>query len=206
MRVAALTARRTVRYAGAAVTSSRSAWPARLSRCSLGGLTAATDGRSFSRHAGDVTATAGPYPGSSYGVAVGVAIVLLAAATWFAQRQVDGRPALGPGHEDLDEALRRASLVRVLRPAAACALVTAAGLWITLGSTINRVTQNLRMNDAPGTPQSPGDLVQNLGFVGIGIGVVLLLLALLALCWSSPRLPRESAVATRHPGTARVRA
>ena len=167
----------------------------------VGALTADQDGRSFARHADDVAATGSPYPGSSYAVVVGIALVVLALATWFAWARVDARPALGPGHEDLDAAVRGASMVRVLRPAAVGSLSTAAGLWLTIGATINQVTQNLRMNDA-GAPQPPFDWVQNGGFVAIGLGVVLLLLTLAALLSVSPRLPREDAVATA--GAARV--
>ena len=61
-------------------------------------------------------------------MAVGIARrSLLALATWFAWARVDARPALGPGHEALDAAVRGASMVRVLRPAAVGSLSTAAG-------------------------------------------------------------------------------
>ena len=203
VRVANLSARRSVRHLGLK----------RLLAVGLvgtgaallvGGVSGDADGRSFSRRAGDFTASGGPYPGWTYGAAVGAAAALLAAATWFAHRQVEARPALGPGHEGLDEALRRVSFVRVLRPAAVGALVTAAGLWLTLGSTINRVTQNLRMNDAPGIPRSPGDWVQILGFGAVGVGLVMGFLTLAALVWSAPPAPMGGRAPARASGTARA--
>jgi hypothetical protein len=190
----------------------RPAWLSRLvavgiaataAALAVGALTAGTDGRSFTRRAGEITATGSPYPGSSYGVMVGIAVLVLTLATWFAWARVDARPSLGPGHEALDAAVRGASMVRVLRPAAVGSLSTAAGLWLTIGATINRVTQNLRVNDAR-TPQAPFDWVQDLGFAAIGIGVVLLLLTLAALLTGSPRFPREDA-APAH-GVAKVNA
>ncbi|GAA2167572.1 hypothetical protein [Pedococcus bigeumensis] len=158
----------------------------------IGSLTAAPDGRSFARRTTEVTAAGSPYPGSSYAVAVGIAVAVLALATWLAWARVDARPALGPGHEALDEAVRGASMVRVLRPAAVGSLSTAAGLWLTMGATVNSVTQNLRMNDA-GSPQPPFDWVQDLGFAATAIGLALLLLTLGALGVGSPRLPRQEA-------------
>ena len=166
---------------------------ATVAALAIGTLTAAGDGRSFARQSDDVTAAGSPYPGSSYAVVVGIAIAVLAAATWFAWARVDARPALGPLHEELDAAVRSVSMVRVLRPAAAGSLSTAAGLWLTMGATVNSVTQNLRMNDA-GSPQPPFDWVQDLGFTATAIGLALLLLALGALGVGSPRLPRHEAV------------
>ncbi|WP_457256552.1 hypothetical protein [Pedococcus sp. P5_B7] len=195
------------RPAGAVRTASlsrRTPRPARLTRLVavglaatatalvVGAVTAAPDGRSFERTAPGVSAFGFPYPGAPYALAVGGASLLLALATWFAWARVDARPALGPGHEALDTAVRGASMVRVLRPAAVGSLSTAAALWLTIGATINTVTQNLRMNDAQ-TPQPPFDWVQNLGFAAITVGVVLLLLTLAALLSGSPRLPREDA-------------
>jgi hypothetical protein len=166
----------------------------------VGTLTAAPDGRSFTRRTAEVAAGGSPYPGSSYAAAVGIAVGVLAAATWFAWARIDARPALGPGHEELDAAVRGASMVRVLRPAAVGALSTAAGLWLTMGATVNRVTQNLRMNDAS-SPQPPFDWVQDLGFAATAIGLAALLLTLVAFLSGSPRLPRrETAPATAIAG------
>ena len=167
----------------------------------VGAVSADREGWSFSRSAPGMTAMGFPYPGWPYAVAVGSATVLLALATWFAWARVDARPALGPGHETLDEAVRGASMVRVLRPAAVGTLSTATGLWLTMGATINSVTQNLRMNDAP-TPRPPFDWVQDLGFAATGLGFLLLLLTLGALAVGSPRLPRGEA--TPVPSTARA--
>ena len=169
----------------------------------VGTLTAAPDGRSFERTSGGVVSSGSPYPGWSYAVAVGSATLLLALATWFARARVDARPTLGPGREVLDAAVRGASTVRVLRPAAVGSLTTAAGLWLSIGTTVNRVTQTLRINDA-GAPEPPFDWVQNLGFAAIAVGLGLLVLAVAALLSGSPRLPREDTVVAGD--AARVRA
>lgn len=159
----------------------------------IGALTAAPGGRSFARTAPGVSTFGTPYPGAPYAVAVGAATLFLGLATWFAWARVEARPALGPGHEDLDAAVRGASTTRVLRPAAIGSLSTAAGLWMTMGATVNSVTQNLRMNDSR-SPQPPFDWVQNLGFTATAIGLSLLLLTLAAFVVGGPRLPRHEAI------------
>lgn len=159
-----------------------------------GVLTAGPDGRSLSRSSAEFSSTASPYPGSAYAVPVGLASLLLLAVTWWAHTRVEARPALSPGHDELDRALRRTSLVRVLRPAAAGSLLTAAGLWLTLGGAVNRVTQTLRVNDVD-APRPPGDWVQNLGFAAVTAGTLFAILSFVALCWRGPGLPRHG-----HPG------
>ncbi|SDP47272.1 hypothetical protein SAMN04489867_2576 [Pedococcus dokdonensis] len=192
------------------LTSRRTPRPARLSRLVVvglsatalallvGTLTAAPDGRSFDRTAPGFAAMGFPYPGAPYAVTVGIASVVLALATWFGWSRVDARPSLGPGHAELDAAIRGASMVRVLRPAAVGSLTTAAALWLSMGATIGTVTQNLRMNVAS-APQPPFDWVQNLGFAAVGAGVALLLLTLAALLSGSPRLPRQDPAPVRDP-------
>ena len=162
----------------------------------VGTLTAGPDGRSVTRSAGEASSTASPYPGATYAVPVGIALVVLAAAAWWAVRRVEARPALPGGSPELDRAVRQESQVRVLRPAATGALLTAAGLWLTLGPAVNRVTQNLRMASED-APRSPGDWVQWLGFAGAGLGVLLALAAGVALFWVGPGLPRPARPA--HP-------
>lgn len=161
----------------------------------LGGLTADREGWSFSRSAPGSSTFGFPYPGWPYAVAVGAATLLLALATWFAWARVDARPALGPGREALDEAVRGASMARVLRPAAVGTLSTATGLWLTIGATINSVTQNLRMNTAL-APRPPFDWVQDLGLAAMAVALVLLVLTLVALVSGSQRLPREDVAST----------
>lgn len=165
-----------------------------------GTLTAEPDGRSFGRKFGDFASTGSPYPGLTYAVPVGVATALLAAATWWALRRADARPALGGELSELDRAVRAAAEVRILRPAAAGALFTAAGLWLTLGSTVTRVTQNLRAN-VTAAPHAPGDWVQDAGLVGTGVGMLLALAAVVALFWSAPALPRLAQQRTGAPSS-----
>ena len=167
----------------------------------VGVLTAGPDGRSVTRSAGDASSTASPYPGSAYAVPVAIALAVLALAAWWAVRRVETRPALPGGSPELDRSVRQESQVRVLRPAATGALLTAAGLWLTLGPAVNRVTQNLRIA-SEAAPRSPGDWVQWLGFAGAGLGVLLALAAGVALFWVGPGLPAPSARTPEPSGTA----
>src|SRR5690606_41686465 len=75
----------------------------------VGGLTAGADGRSVTRVAGDVTSTAGPYPGWFYGTWLALAAVLLVAGAEGVLRLVARRPAVAQVDAARDMGLRRAS-------------------------------------------------------------------------------------------------
>lgn len=160
----------------------------------VGGVTAAADGASVVRTWTTGAASNGPYPGWTYGVPIAVALVLLAAATWWALRQVDARPVLDVDQPALDRALRTGSRVRVLRFAAGGTVLTAAGLSLTAGSSLAQLAQNLRMPGAPGG-RAPWDWTQNAGFGLIGLGVALILIGIQVLLWDAPAIPRAEAPA-----------
>jgi hypothetical protein len=154
----------------------------------VGGFTASADGDSVERRWALGAAGAGPYPGVTYAVPVGLALTALALATWWALGRVDARPALGADLEEVDRAIRLAARVRVLRFAAAGALLTMAGLAATMGTALTSVAQSLRIN-WPDAPQAPWDWMQNAGFVLIGLSVAAVVAAIYALLFDSPRVP-----------------
>lgn len=133
---------------------------------------------------------AGPYPGLAYALPVAAALGLLVAATAWALHRVDARPALGTERPELDRAVRAASRIRVLRFATSAALLTAAGLSLTMGTALTRLAINLRMG-LPGAPagRAPWDWTQNCGFALIGLGIVAVVLAVRAITWSAPAVP-----------------
>jgi hypothetical protein len=159
----------------------------------VGWVTSGPDGRSGLRAwEGVVVTTTSSYPGRAYTLGTLGALALLAAATWLALRAVDSRPAFVDDPE-LDRALRLGARVRVLRWSAAGALVTAAGLCLTIGPSLNDVTQRLRgaVNVAgmPAAPVAPGDWTQNVAFALTALGVVALAVALFSLLWDAPAVP-----------------
>ena len=160
----------------------------------VGGATAAADGRSVARAWATGAASTGPYPGWTYGVPIAVALTLLAAATWWALRQVDARPVLDVERPALDRALRTGSRVRVLRFAAGGTVLTAAGLALSAGNSLAQLAQNLRMPGAPGG-RAPWDWTQNAGFGLIGVAIALILVAIQVLLWDAPAIPRAEAAA-----------
>lgn len=154
----------------------------------IGTVTAAEDGTSVERAWAEGAAGAGPYPGVAYAVPVGLAVAALAGATWWALRVVDARPALDADQGALDLAVRAASVVRVLRFAASGALLTAAGLCLSMGAALNSLEQTLRMS-MPNPPQAPRDWVQNAGFALMGLAVVALVLGVRAVLSPGPPIP-----------------
>ncbi|GAA2017021.1 hypothetical protein GCM10009740_00420 [Terrabacter terrae] len=147
---------------------------------------------------GVVVMTTGAYPGRAYILATVGALLLLVAATWMALRAVDARPAI-VDDSDLDRALRLGARIRVLRWSASGTLVTAAGLCLTIGPSLNDVTQRLRgavaMAGRADAPVAPGDWMQNLAFALTALGVVALVLALVAVLWDAPVVPRSRGAA-----------
>lgn len=163
----------------------------------VGWVTSGPDGRSGVRSwEGVVVSTSGVYPGRAYTLGTVGGLVLLALVTWWALRTVDARAALVDDPE-LDRALRLGSRVRVLRWSAAGALVTAAGLCLTIGPQLNDVTQRLRaavgVADLPLAPSAPWDWTQNVAFSLIALGLAALVVALFSLLWEAPAVPRSRA-------------
>lgn len=151
----------------------------------LGVLTAAPDGRSVARTWEQGSASAGPYPGVDYALPIVLALLALVAGTWWALRRVDARPALPAGEVELDRTVRLASRIRVLRFTASAALLTAAGLAMTMGASLNSLAQTVRLN-LPSAPQAPWDWVQNGGFALILLALVAVVLGFQSLLWPSP--------------------
>jgi len=147
---------------------------------------------------GVVVTTTSAYPGRAYTLATDGALVLLVAATWSALRAVDARPAI-VDDPDLDRALRLGARIRVLRWSASGALVTAAGMCLTIGPNLNDVTQRLRGAvfgaGRSAAPVAPGDWTQNLAFTMTALGFVALAVALAALLWDAPVVPRSRSAA-----------
>ncbi|WP_435738739.1 hypothetical protein V5D56_09225 [Cellulosimicrobium sp. PMB13] len=105
----------------------------------VGGLTAGDDGRSVTRVAGDVTSTAGPYPGAFYGVWLALGAVVLVGASEGVLRLVARRPAVALVGPAWDLALRRLSAHRVLRGVQLALALTAAGMLFFGGNAAARV-------------------------------------------------------------------
>ncbi|HSU74092.1 MAG TPA: hypothetical protein VLI66_04085 [Terrabacter sp.] len=173
----------------------------------VGWATSGPGGRTGMRTwGGVVVTTTSAYPGRAYTLATVGALVLLAAATWMALRAVDARPAI-VDDPDLDRALRLGARIRMLRWSASGALVTGAGLCLTIGPNLNDVTQRLRgaVDTAAGhAPVAPGDWTQNLAFAMTALGFVALAVALAALLWDAPGVPRSRRAAGAAASTSSV--
>ncbi|MER7072701.1 hypothetical protein [Terrabacter sp. NPDC000476] len=175
----------------------------------VGWVTSGPDGRTGARSwEGVVVTTTQAYPGRAFTLGTVLALVLLVAVTAWALRDVDARPALVDDPE-LDRALRLGARIRVLRWSAAGALVTAAGLCLTIGPNLNDVTQRLRgavaVAGKPDAPLAPGDWTQNVAFAMTALGFAALAVALAAILWDAPVVPRSrqgGAAAPEGPGVA----
>ncbi len=164
----------------------------------LGYATSGADGVSGSRHWAQSTVTTAPYPGRAFTWPTLAALALLAAATWWALRRVEARPA----HIDdprLDRALRLGSRIRVLRWSGAGSLVTAGGLCLTIGPKLNELTQHLRQSayvaGGSPTPDAPWDWTQNVGFAMTVLGLGALVAALCVVISIPPAVPRSQPLA-----------
>lgn len=150
----------------------------------LGAALAAPDGRSIAHISADGLEVAGasPFPGLVYGrpAALGLIVLCLtvAGALWI----VAQRAAVATEDDRIEAALRRASVHRVLRGAAATALVVAGGLLAVGGLSASHVLPGLAATLATG--------LTFLGGAGMLAGVVV-------VCLRAPGVPADSpAVAT----------
>ncbi|MGY1623680.1 hypothetical protein ACI789_15905 [Geodermatophilus sp. SYSU D00965] len=144
----------------------------------LGAALAAPDGRSILVEAPPVRSTASPFPGLLYGRPAMLGLLLLAALTAGALWIVATRPAVATEDERVEAALRRASVHRVLRGAAAATLVVTGGLLGAAGSALWSVST------------STGQQV--LGAVGVGVGgcgFAALLAGVAVACVRAPGVP-----------------
>jgi hypothetical protein len=144
----------------------------------LGAVLAAPDGRSILVRTSSVVATASPFPGLFYGRPAALGLLLLTAVTAGALWIVATRPAVATEDERVETALRRASVHRVLRGAAAATLVVAGGLLGAAGSAVWSVST------------STGEQVLAVAGVGVGGGGFAALLAGVAVaCVRAPGVP-----------------
>lgn len=159
----------------------------------VGLLTGADEGRGLELTWPGGATTAGPYPGTHYTWPMVGTLAVLGLATWWGLRTVDARPALGIGLEQVDEAARESSRVRVLRGAAFGALVTAGALISVMSLSVVRVVSAAQANAPVGEYSEVGWsaglwVARTLLFVGFGIATV----GLLAFVATAPPLPAEA--------------
>lgn len=143
----------------------------------VAGLVASTDGRSITVQWATGSVSTGPWPGWYYGAPMAVATAVLLAATGWALRVIDRRPAQPSEVTDADRAARVLSKARVLRAACLGSVGTLTPLALVMGGDLNRLAGNLRMNQSPLAHYPPWDWRQDLGFGLIGLclgGLVLL--------------------------------
>ncbi len=159
----------------------RGAWPtAALTSVGLLVLTlvvtgsVAHDGHTVRHVRPDGSATAGPFPGWTYGVAQLAALALVVTLAWLAVRAAAHRAAVVTADAETDDLLRRASAARVYR-------AVLAGVTVTLGADLGVAGSALhRAFDAR---TGPG------GGVGLMVlGPLLVLVGLLTLAVPVPRL------------------
>lgn len=170
----------------------------------VGWASSGPDGRSGARTWAEQVVTGTPYPGRAFTAPVLLGFVVLGLVTWAALRAIDARPALNPDEPDLDRALRLGSRIRVLRWSAGAALVTGGSLCLTIGMTMNDVTQRLRIA-TEAAPRAPWDWPQNGALAMSALGVVALMAALVAVLWDAPVIPRaRGADVAQESATSRV--
>jgi len=161
-----------------------------LAVLAIGSMTDSSDGRMALLAWETGSAGHSPYPGSFYTgplMAVGVILALL---TWWGLREVEGRPALGPGLEDVDSAARAASRVRVLRGATFASLVTAGALVATMSTAWASLVMTVRDQAPPGEFEAWWWTAIHWGSVAfIFVGVALALLGVKVLLSPGPPMP-----------------
>ena len=159
----------------------------------FGALTDSADGRMAQLDWGTGGAGHGPYPGSFYALPILVAGAVLAALTWWGLREVEGRPALGPGLEDVDTAAREASRARVLRGATFASLVTSGSLLMTMGSAWASLMRTVRGAGSAGRFDAWWWACLQWGsLVLIVVGLALALMGVRALVSPGPAMPAGS--------------
>ena len=153
---------------------------------SLGAVLAADDGRSVSLHTTDglLSATAGPFPGWTYGRPAAIGLLLLAALTVGTLQIVASRAAVVTTDDRIEAALRRASAHRVLRGAVGTCLVVTGGLLLVAGTA----TRDAASSTGP-------EALGVLGWVVAAAGLAGLLAGLVVWCVRAPVVPADHAVA-----------
>ena len=132
--------------------------------------------------ASELAASAGPFPGWTYGGPAAAGLLLLAMTAATALTAVANRPAVVTDDDRAEDALRRASAHRVLRGATTAALVTTGGLLLTGGHAVWRV----------GTTAGPG-LLAATGVLAASAGLIALLVGLVVAVVRAPGVPAGDA-------------
>lgn len=154
----------------------------------LGGLTAASDGRSVGVERADWAASAGPYPGWFYGIPLLVAAALVVLGQEAVLRLVTRRPAVADAAEEWDRDLRRLSAHRVLRGTQLVLGLTTGAVLVLAGMTLQ--TLGASSTVGPGvTAGSTGHVVVGTLLVVLGLAVALVACALTLRPGLVPRVP-----------------
>lgn len=114
-------------------------WTALVAVVAALGAAVATDGRQISRTVEQGAITSSPFPGWFYGLPLLLACLAVLVAAEAVLRVVASRPAVVDAQPRWDAALRRLSAHRVLRGAQLVVGLTAAGLLLTAGMTLQNV-------------------------------------------------------------------
>lgn len=135
--------------------------------------------RSLTRVAGPHTETISPYPGSYYGVPMGLAIIALVVATELVLRLITVRPAVDGVSVEWDLHLRRRSAGHVTRGVQAVLSITVAGILVAAGWGHLALGRGSPLA-GPGEVGSDGSVAQQYLGSGLLIGALVVLLTGLA--------------------------
>jgi hypothetical protein len=149
-----------------------------------GALLADPDGRSFTygNPFVDGLSTASPFPGSFYGLATGIGLLVLALAAAVALWIVASRPAVATDDEGIETALRRASAHRVLRVAVSVPLFVTGGLLFIAGRAFHSVA----------TSGAASGLLDGAGAATSLIGGAAMLVGVVVVCLRAPGVPADT--------------
>ena len=127
------------------------------------------------RRHGDAGGVSAGFPGWPALVPTASAGVVLAAAAWWALREIRDRPRIA---EPMDTSLRARDASRVVRATAFGFAVTGSAVLFSIGAHMNEATQVLR-GESESAPRAPWDAYQWLAF-GLYVPAVALVLVALA--------------------------
>lgn len=162
--------------------------------CVAGTVLADGSGRAISVRDAVSSASASPFPGSSYAGPVALAGVLAVVLTLAVLLRVPRRPAVPGADAATDGALRRAAAHRVLRVTTAALLITTAALLVVGGTAAHRVGGSWSVEVDGRVVEGGTGLSPVLDAVAAGAalsGLPLLLLALAVLLVPARGLRRE---------------
>ena len=147
-----------------------------------GGLLADADGRSFPWSSDGFSSSAGPFPGSFYGLPAALGLGVLGLLATGVLWMVANRPAVATADERIEAALRRASAHLVLRVAAGVPLFVTGGLLLVGGNAVNSVASN-----SGGAP-----FLGPVGACVAVLGIVSMLAGVIVCCLPAPSVPADA--------------